>query len=416
MEQDNIERIIITDFNTIKCSDFEVSFTDFFKRLSRLIVNDSQAYNVLFYRGNYIINYNNKSYFFMESKEQLNEINSNFVNYLDELISLSNFQRSLARKENNETNKKDSERDKTLEEATLKSRETIRKLKESINDIKSSAKKNNSSIWQDTFDLVEKINVGREHEIYLSFRAVMGAGAVIGTIGYLLSIIFGGPFNPFLLGVLLIEVLDGSTLIYEINKQDDLEMDPHYRGIYLSIISIILLPLLLGYSTVTKIVDKVKLFKEIRKIKKHLRELENKEILDSKREKIINNFFKKGKEIDGDKGKLIISPSLLEEIKNKLLLIEDPVKRKEIGFDLYMATGFAVNLVNNTDNVQKYERLIKLINIISQRIDKVLQEETEKGNSVITSAHYKLMTEVNEKKEEIKEETFVKQKIFGKRN
>lgn len=416
MEQDNIERIIITDFNTIKCSDFEVSFTDFFKRLSRLIVNDSQAYNVLFYRGNYIINYNNKSYFFMESKEQLNEINSNFVNYLDELISLSNFQRSLARKENNETNKKESERDKTLEEATLKSRETIRKLKESINDIKSSAKKNNSSIWQDTFDLVEKINVGREHEIYLSFRTVMGVGALIGTIVYLLSMIGGVAFNPFVLGALLIEDLDAATLVYEIHKQDDLEMDPHYRGIYLSIISIILFPLLLGYSTVTKIVDKVKLFKEIRKIKKHLRELENKEILDSKREKIINNFFKKGKEIDGDKGKLIISPSLLEETKNKLLLIEDPVKRKEIGFDLYMATGFAVNLVNNTDNVQKYERLIKLINIINQRIYKVLQEETEKRNSVITSAHYKLMTEVNEKKEEIKEETFVKQKIFGKRN
>ena len=81
-----------------------------------------------------------------------------------------------------------------------------------------------------------------------------------------------------------------------------------------------------------------------------------------------------------------------------------------------MATGFAVNLVNNTDNVQKYERLIKIINIINQRIDKVLQEETEKRNSVITSAHYKLMTEVNEKKEEIKEEKFVKQKSFGKRN
>ena len=399
------EFINFTKYKTVKISNSEVPNNVFMGEMIRLITHDVDHYGVYYdYEYDYFkIMYDGCSYVIHGSHKPIGKDNykKEIINELNHLCNVTKYQK---------------EANKFCEEA-VSSKETKTPLKEiekfilneedKLKEIKERYKNNKIRPFSITNDLFRKINYGKSNGLSQVFNGTMALSS--------LSLIGGAIALPqfFFFWILLVAfgIVDG--VIWILNEMDVNRYG--WRGMYHSLISIIFYPLSLTFITLKKTYEKIKELVDIHKIEKNIGKRNAK--LKARNIKSIESSLMESKDLRVDSKRIVLDTDEFEELKNKILSIRDKNKQKEYGIVLLQAIADSLEVKKNKFGPLRerdYSNIKYQMEELNKRVKEELEKEREQDN--IKRVEYRLMSEITDKKEEVIEECFEKQKSIGTRS
>lgn len=398
------EFINFTKYKTVKISNSEVPNNVFMGEMIRLITHDVDHYGVYYdYEYDYFkIMYDGYSYVIHGSHKPIGKDNykKEIINELNHLCNVTKYQK---------------EANKFCEEA-VSGKETKTPLKEiekfilneedKLKEIKERYKKNKIKPFSITNDLFKKINYGKRNSVAQLFSGSFSM-ASLGLIGALIVL----PEYYYFWILVPLGIIDG--VIFLLNDSNYNRYG--WRGIYASLFSIIFYPISIFVTTLMKTINKIKELVDIHKIEKNIGKRNAK--LKARNIKSIESSLMESKDLRVDSKRIILDADEFEELKNKILSIRDKNKQKEYGIVLLQAIADSLEVKKNKFGPLRerdYSNIKYQMEELNKRVKEELENEREQDN--IKRVEYRLMSEITDKKEEVIEECFEKQKSIGTRS
>lgn len=404
--------LYFSEFNIVRCKEFELLQDDFLYKMSRLITNNYEGYNVSYDSNNdtYSVVYNYNRYTVRFSNKFINNGNDNKIkNNLDTLVRLSKFQRELHDEVSKKKNIEEEKKKKLYEKVRYNVARTVEEKEAEIELLKKDYRNDATPVFANTFDTLRDINEGDPNDLEF-LRTILG---VIGGLA---------------LGVMTIMALIGEAvmpvwafiaagfttldfILYIVSDNIDLE----YRGLYATIYSIIASPFILGFNTAKRLVEKIKLLIKIIPKRRDIKMLKTGKKQKKVKNNNLNDILKTTKKDKKEKvNNVVVSFKEFNDIKNNILLIKDSKKKKELADELYKVLEYCIKFSNTSTSFKNktYELLLEQLSALKEKVDNELKEDNQ--TEVDNRTYYKLMSEIKEKKgEPIEEESF--QKRIGAR-
>ena len=393
-----MERNMEIEFNklgTVKWNNKEFTHKEFLNKMIKLIISDIDSNRVKYNEKEncYIVTYVREEYRVKYCDKDLNKENGTetLLNYFDLLINITKIQDKIRTEEETEENRTKSEefrrknRIMNDDESISKANESIAKkiadYEKEIEDLK-------AEWWIDDENTLLSINLA----FLLSFnygnlsygsgvlKNMVGGLGLIALLGFAIASLCGVSIP---LGLVLVSALGtGEGVCFHLFTNED--RDHGYRGPTCTLLSLGLLPLVLPCSIIIKIIERIGFAysSEFKNIKSVLAE-ENVNTKD-----------------------LLLTINEFKELKDNILLIKDEKNKKTYANELYKIIENFVNAnklkENNRDKV--FVSLLDKLNELKEKVNKTLNSEQN------TNSYYKLMTEINDKKEEISTEEIIEEK------
>jgi hypothetical protein len=420
------KNIWFTYLETVIINKTELTNKDFVNRMTKLIMNDSDKYNVHYdsKKKCYVIIYDGEEYIVKYRNKELNNDcnNKSVLCYIKQLVDISELQKEL----NNESTRRKKEletakekklkekQDETIGNTIDKLSKDIKEKEEEINELKKDFFCKENSLVCCVKDLFKLLNYGKVSKIARFFRGMAGIFALgmlsqmIGVVGFNVGI-----FIYLLLGY---SALEGLSSIFFV-KSDGGQLTG-YRGILVSLLSI---PVILGYSVVHSVLWSlvgINTFLNITKLKNEIGNIRrnfNRIKVKNKNLEKINLDFLNEKDIKIDQKRIVMTVNEANELKDKILSIKDKKTKKELAKELYKIIEDSLNMTkiygHKRDN--GFDILTNNVTILKNKVDKVLEKENNENNE--EKVLYRLMTEVDNKKEEVNKEEYMPVKAIGVR-
>ncbi len=420
------KNICFTYLGTVIFNKSEVTSKEFVNSMTKLIMNDSDKYNVHYdsKKKCYVIIYDGEEYIVKYRKKELrNDCNNKSVlYYIKQLVDISELQKELNNESNRRTKELEIAREKKIKEKqdevignTIdKLSEEIESRKSEIDDLKKDFFCKENSLVYCVKNLFNLLNYGKVSKIAHFFRGMAGIFALgmlssmIGVVGFNVSI-----FIYLLLGY---SALEGLSSIFFV-KRDGGQLTG-YRGILVSLLSI---PVILGYSLCHSVLWSllgINTFLNVTKLKNEIgnfrRNFNTIKVKNKNLEKINLDFLNE-KDIKIDQKRIVMTVNEANELKDKILSIKDKKTKKELAKELYKIIEDSLNMtkIYGRKRNNGFDILTNNVTILKNKVDKVLEKENKENNE--EKVLYRLMTEVDNKKEEVNREEYMPVKAIGVR-
>ena len=390
-----MDNIMLFSKNTVKCNAFNYKIEDFVNKMSQLIIKDSKN-NYVHYQKNYkmyVIMYKGNTYYAKFDDDKLSKY------YLEELKNITNINRKIRKEKETKTS--------DIKVFSIKSIDTIKNKKKAIEDLISEDKENKTKIFFDTIYMIMDMCVGNRGPGHVVYRVLL---LVVGLFGMIYSVSIS---NYTLIVPIIIMLLDGIGASMFIGDYDDEPIPFGYRGIIVTLLSLCISPLLLGYNIVKRLNEKIVLKEKIKLINRDIKDrkgLLNKETLETI-ESYLNDI---NHDIKVSEDKLVITASDFKELMRMISSLEDKIIAKEYSIDLYnvLVDSLEIKKIGFASKANKrYQEVLNELKDLTMNVSLELKRQEEEKR--IKNTHYKLMTEVNSIKDEVKgSEEIVKTKIM----
>ena len=389
--------ICFTKLKTVIFDNYELTNDLFLKRMKEVILYNVDAYNVSYDKENdrYQIVYNSKVYDVLFRNEELHSDcqKKEIIELLNSLVDYS--EKTRIRKEK--------ERESIQEEAKIKADifDNVRAGISNTNELKKGMitleenefKEDKFPVLKGIWKIIKNFNYGEVPEERLYWE--IGWNGIIALVLTMILGIFQLRDVIFIPGGLyIVSAFDGLSCIAAINNGEK-----GYRGILLSLLSIITLPFNIAYNIVRRIGNVITHKKKIRELKKGIAEFKEKKRYLPKKKVNINEVTKLLEDITTSDNKLINYNStvdVIEELRNSILLIKDEKLNRKYSIELYEIIKYYIEASKRI----KYEKTTKIlfeqVSELRKKVDKELikEQEEEKANNDYNA----LMDEVKHQK------------------
>lgn len=413
--------LCFTKFNTVKGFGPEVTYDCFFREMKKQIRINSKEYWFEYdnKEDEYIFVYKNHMYKVMYGNEPLRLTSDNkyLISEMNELVRTCKNNESIRHEEEAKIDSNIKNIDNLMvrvnNEIYEQNNLTVEEKLKTLDILKRRYYEDCTDPIDNLAEFWEETNDGGEFD--------GGVRTVGGLVVAVLSAIFWAIGIPFFLYVLIVAgavTFDGflTSLLNEYFLYD-------YAGLIPLVFSIIATPFILIFSTGKRLIEKLDLLKEMRKIKNEIKNL--KELLKKEKKQYtpknkanIKEFSKiighADKLNESNNKSLSETLSTIKELFNNIQLIKDTKEKDSLSKELYSIISEYIQLSNNFYVRENVDVLCKKIKKLTEKVDIKLQKENEEEYS--KTFYYKYITEVEDKEEEVKqEEEFGRQKSFGRR-
>jgi hypothetical protein len=371
MRKGNI--MFFTNLGIVKCEEFEYTYDIFYDKMCELMRNNPNNYRVSYDNGKYEVIYNSQTYEVRFGKDGLYE-KTDVVELLDKLVHVSEDISCIYEEEIKKIESDDEKRNTLFDRARkgiIDSNEEKRAKIELLNR----EYKEKGSVFKRIWKLFKFINVGKvsedrpDKEILIPFGICMLLMVVFSAFGLEL-------FAKISAIVATSFALDGMSVAFASAKGYG------YRGLLFSILSIISLPINIGYNVVKKIVEAITHRKEVNNLKNSITDLSsdmkdiNNTINGEKLNKLLNQVVEDNySKVPSD---LMVTYDKILELKDNIQLVKDKKTSKKLAMDLYDVIKYYIDgnkYLKNKDNMPTilYSQVMEL----SKRVDDILKQEKE---------------------------------------
>lgn len=411
--------VYFTNLKTVKSNEFELLQNDFFHKMSRLIISDSNCYSVNYDKNYdcYTIVYDGELYEVKSGKEKVSSKfdNQQILYYLNQLVELSEFQKKLQNEEIDLKIQVEKRKERLLEQAKKGMFGTVEVNEAELERIIEQDREHGTKIIADSLETISDINVGDPDDMEM-WRATTGILGIIVLIITVILSLCGEAIPAILFYISGFCALDFG--IYFLTALKDID----YRGLWATIGSIIAAPFIFIGKTILKVYEKITLFSKKREILKRISELKSinvpkvKNNIKDRNPNVVDEVLKPSNKKSSNKSlnNIMLSFKEFDDIKNNILLIKDNKVKKELANELYGILENCMKATNSSMKEKTFEILTGYISNLQTKVDYALKHEQEIDNQ--TTTYYKLMSEIKESKEEVKSsEEVIKQKSIGAR-
>ena len=404
------EEVVFTALKTVRSNDFELLQMEFFNKMCQSIMSDSSRYKMEYNSDKdcYELLYNDKEYVIKCGDKIVNKNyeDQELVFYLERLVKFSELQNKIQNEENALKEARRIEYEKTLRRAKDGLLNSVAENEVLIKDLIKEDKRDGVQIFKESLEVLQKIVMG-EQDLFCALRIVVG---VIGLIFLIVASIaaFMGEAVPFWVFLLSgFPIVD--TITFFITDHYDIE----FRGYWASLAALISYPFITLFMTGRRLLEKILLSSKIRKIRKRISRIKSGNNMNKVNNKRIN--VKEILEYTSEKQpkeNAVLSIKEFDDLKNYILSIKDNKTKHELSNDLYRLINDFIK-IGSIGKKEKYYNIARArLESIKARVDIKLNEEKAQEKNEATC--YKLMNEVREKRDEVKEEVEVaKQKTYG---
>ena len=378
--------VYFTNLGIVKSNDFELTNEYFFSTMKREISNnpnkfyvtkneENNEYNVVFKGEPYRAILGKDGY--LETKE--------IVDYLDELVDLSNKIKGI-RQEEDKKNIYDKQRRKEIfDMAEAGIIETNEEKIAKIDILKNKYKKNGYKVFKNVWEVFKSLNLGKKRDnIYVDiFGFAIGAG-----IGVCSAEIFGN----YLIGAIFCSIACVSLLSMFL----DITI-PYYRGIWGTLLSIITLPFSVIYHGIKKLIYTINCHREINNIKKTITKTKKEELKSKINDNELNKYLSeetinelKNRSVDYSNTILVIN-----DIKDKINLINDEKISNNFKRELYEIVKYYTDASMNIKRKDYLSQILsnQLVDLNRRVEEKIREEEYSRNNDCDN-----LIEEINQQK------------------
>ena len=402
--------ICFTKLGTVRCSEFELITMDFVNKMTQLIMTDVDNNNV-FHNDeddSFVVRYNSYDYQVKYGKELLtsNCRDKNVLDYLNKLVILSSIQKQISDEAKRRKDEVKEKNERLIMNARNDILTTVEEMKTKIDLLKKDDDENKTRVFKEFIEYFKNISIGELPEYNVGIRGALVFFAVLSLLFYVLSCIPGliTYITIWVPIISAIPIIDGAFLIKYL-KSSHLE---GYAGVYRTIFLSFSFPFILAKYGVKRLIEKIKLSHNIKKVNDLIKKTNGtKKAKPFKKNEQVDKILESLNQIK-DNEAISISFTEFNELKNVILNIKNEEEKKKCFSELYQIVDNCVKLsgISVKDKNRTYSVFLNQIASLRGRIEEALNKEE--------NSYYKLMTEVNEKIEETKEE-YAPQKKIGRR-
>ena len=371
-----------TNLDTVKCRAFELTRTAFVNKMSEMISKNVLGYGVSYDEesDSYLVTYQDFTYKTKYGKRDLKSDceDEGLITQLKRLAKLTMRQKEINKeaslKEKNQKSLEESLMRKVNNGITGSNNEKRMKIKMLENEYK-----NNNNIFEEIFNTFKVMNYGDMWEYTFAIYGVLFGLCFVGAIVW--AACTGAMTALYLFIPCIIFMID--TMVTIESSIDEFG----YRGITMSLLSILTLPLNIVFNIVRKIVKIIKHNKEISSIKKEITDFNKKVKFVSKLKVNINEIEKFLDNTGMDYLKnaptdLRETTELITELKDKIRLIEDKSLKRKYSIELYEIIKYYVDASINIKGENVIPKITSnQVTDLSRRVDEELKKEKEKKES-----------------------------------
>jgi hypothetical protein len=415
-----MERNMEIEFNklgTVKWNNEEFTHKEFLNKMIKLIISDIDSNRVKYNEKEncYIVTYVREEYRVKYCDKDLNKENGTetLLNYFDLLINITKIQDKIKTEEEIEENRIKSEEfrrknrimndDESVEKANESIAKKIADYEKEIEDLK-------AEWWMDDESTLLNIilaflltfNYGDLSYGSGVLKSISGWTGLIALLGLTIASLCGVsiPLALFLISALGL----GEGVCFHLFTNED--RDHGYRGPTCTLLSLGLLPLVLPCSIIFKIIERIGFAYSSGRYKRKIKNLKRKQ----KMQMVNSNEFKNIKSVLAEENvntkDLLLTINEFKELKDNILLIKDEKLKKTYANELYKIIEDFVN-ANKLKENNRDKTFVSLLDKLNNLKEKV---NNKRDNEENTNSYYKLMTEINDKKEEIETEEIIEEK------
>ncbi len=399
-------KLTFTKLGTVKCSEFELTKKDFFRKMTSLIMDNPNIHNVSYDKKSdtYEVMYNSNKFEVKYGNEYLSSdcSDQSLVSCLNQLVAISTIQKTLCDEEKELNKQKEKKEQKLMENAKNNVLKTNEDKLAKIDLLRKEDKEKGAKSLEEIVELLLAINYGELG--FFTGLGRMGTGllSIILFLAWVVHFISGGV--AFLATVPLFAYIGtGLGLIDAIflcvSFYNDSVDDEAYRGLVASAFSLLLAPFALAVFGVKRVINKIKLKREINKIRKTLaveNNIKSREVQDKGIE-IVDKMLSETKDENNNTNDVLMSFKEFDELKNSILLINDEKTKKEYANELYKILEYCIKITKLKDRDKAYTVLLNELSKLKMKVNNKIEEEENQKNGF-----YKLMSEIDEKIEETK--------------
>ncbi len=374
--------ICFTNLGTVHCMDFELTNSLFFEKMNKKIKEQPDENKVSYDKENdkYLIMYNTHVYEVNYRNEKLDKYcpKPEIIEMLNKLVEISNSQKEI-RVIEEKTSKKEKKYREKLYKNVIRGLVTSNDEKRAkISLLKEEREKNKLSFFKGIADVFKKMNYGKSFE-----ERGFWEGLIFPIPFLIAGIIFAFIGKAyFFLGSWIVAVsIMIDALVW--NKYHINEVS--YRGYLMSIISVLALPFNVLYNAVKKLVDYIKHQSSINKIKRSITDFgKTKEFAPVTKVNIneVSKFLDKvtNKKGDRDHETYKRTIEIINELKNRVVLIKDEKISKKYALELYEIINYYIEVSNKKRGFDK-EKILRLlfsqIRDLKEKVEDELRKEME---------------------------------------
>jgi hypothetical protein len=399
-------KLTFTKLGTVKCSEFELTKKDFFRKMTSLIMDNPNIHNVSYDKKSdtYEVMYNSNKFEVKYGNEYLSSdcSDQSLVSCLNQLVAISTIQKTLCDEEKELNKQKEKKEQKLMENAKNNVLKTNEDKLAKIDLLRKEDKEKGTKSLEETVEFILDINYGELG--FFTGLGRMGTG-IISIILFLAGVVhFISGGVAFLATVPLfayigtgLGLIDAIFLL--ISFYNDSVDDEAYRGLVASAFSLLLAPFALAVFGVKRVINKIKLKREINKIRKTLaveNNIKSREVQDKGIE-IVDKMLSETKDENNNTNDVLMSFKEFDELKNSILLINDEKTKKEYANELYKILEYCIKITKLKDRDKAYTVLLNELSKLKMKVNNKIEEEENQKNGF-----YKLMSEIDEKIEETK--------------
>ena len=365
-----------TNLGIVNCSEFEVTYSQFLKKMSRLISENNALYNVKYDEVNkkYVIVYNSHVYEVKTGKDGYYE-KSDVIEILNELVKISEEVEKIKREELSKKKYDEHQRDIAFRNAVNGIIQTNGEKRAKIKLLNDEYNENDFNVFKRVGKIMKEIsfkNIGAAPMIVRALVEFIIAIIVIPVIATAMGI---GPGQGFL-GILFL--VTDFVIVADLGIIFVCYDNSNYQGIFGSLFAFLSSPFILGYNLVKKAFRAIKHGKEIKKLRsgiygfdqnlavlKHI----GKEGLLSEEsmEHSLNNMKK-------NSNKYSETIKSITSLRNRIMNIENDGIKKKFMFDLYEIIYNYMEVKQKDDSTSLTVQIVDL----GKRVDEEIRKEQGK--------------------------------------
>ena len=364
--------IHFTSLGIVKCKQFELTNELFLGKMINLINDDPDRFNVAYDEENdeYHIRYDHLVY----DVEFVNEkLNSNcpkreVIDLLNKLVKVTNNTLKLRKEEMKRVNYKENKKEELFRKAKSGILETNEEKKAKVALLKEEYKNNNKGYFKAVWETFKSIIIGKTPIFTFGVLfllsiicLIVGMICISQEVGVLLFFFFG---------------IDSAVTVPASLEEEG------YRGLFFTVLSVLLLPVNLLYNIGKKITNRIKYIIETIKVKNSITTVKEKKEFISKKN---INIKQVDKFLDVVANNLKNGPTDLEttvavvsNLKEKILLIKDEKISKQYAMELYEIIKYYVDASINLNEKSRIPTILSSgITDLNKRVDETLSKEKE---------------------------------------
>ncbi len=365
--------IHFTSLGIVKCKEFELTNELFLGKMINLIKDDPNRFNVTYDSENdeYHIRYDHLSYDveFVNEKLNSNCPKKEVIDLLNKLVEITNNTYKLRSEEMKRVAYKVNRKEELFKKAESGIVETNEEKRAKLAWLKEEYKKNNKGFFKSVWDTFISVFIGKTPVFYCVGLCIL---SIIGLIVGMACISVPVGFFTFIpLGIDSIITVPASV------------DGKGYRGVLLTIISVLLLPVNLLYNIGKKITNRIKYIIKIIKTKSTITKVKEKKEFISKSNINIKQVDKFLDEVGFSNLKngptdLETTVAVVSNLKEKILLIKDEKISKQYAMELFEIIKYYVDASINLNEKDRIPTILtSQITDLNKRVDEILSKEKE---------------------------------------